>query len=116
MRTRNLFLSAAVLAFCAVPQTDAVTLQGGVSKYDGGEGRIGVRVRWGGRVSRVQPGSPAELAGIAKGDHVLRVDGRSYRPGRIIGDPGTTVILEMKRNRERFQVAVERTDARMIHY
>jgi len=93
----------------------ALTLQGGVEKSDV-EGRIGVRISGFGHISKVHAGSPADRAGLKKDDRVLLVDGEKYKSGRISGEPGTGVLLDVKRHREKFQVSVERTDFRQIYY
>jgi len=61
------------------------------------EGHIGILVSLSGRVSRVHPGSPAEKAGILKGDRVILVDGLKTGIDDISGPPGTKVTLEIER-------------------
>ncbi len=70
------------------------------------------------QVVRVVPGSPAEAAGIERGDQVRRVDGRVLRDMsleqavRLLrGKPGTTVtlgLLRLQEGLEREDVAVKR--------
>ena len=114
---------AVVLSLCTMllnlgQAADALTLAGGVSKSGGDSevGRIGVRISWTGRVDRVLSGSPAANAGLLKDDKVKSVDGRPYKPGRISGQPGTSVLLDVKRSRQSFQVAVERVEVSELYY
>lgn len=93
----------------------ALTLEGSVEKTDA-EGRIGIRVTTWGRIEKVHPGSPAEAAGLHKDDRVLLVDGKRHAVDEISGEPGTTVLLDVKRHHDRFQIAVERADVRSIAY
>lgn len=102
------FLSALTLFHCA--SADATTLVGGI-KYHEVEGRIGVRVNHSGRVHKVHPDSPAELAGIQKGDVITSVDGkRSSVVGRIHGQPGTVANLTVRRNGDELSFAVPRVE------
>jgi len=104
----------ALLTAISLSQTvaaDATTLVG-VIKYHEVEGRIGVRVNHSGRVHRVHPQSPAEVAGIQKGDVITSVDGtRSSVVGRIHGQPGTVAHLTVRRNGDELMFAVPRVEA-----
>jgi C-terminal processing protease CtpA/Prc len=97
------------------PAAEAITLDCGVEKTDV-EGRIGVRISKSGYISKVHPGSPADVCGLKRSDHVTAVDGRKRNIDNISGEPGTLVDLEVKRGFRRFHVAVERQDVRQIYY
>lgn len=114
-----------LLAFLLMPlPAVALTLEGSVEKTDIiettpapaiGVGKIGIRISGTGRISKVRHGSPAEKAGLQKNDKVTLVNGMKYVPGDITGLPGTTVMLEVQRKKQRFQIAVERVDVKSIY-
>ena len=125
-------LSVCWLGALICPMAGAVTLEASVAKSDLDDislepkerrhrkhrlfGRIGVRIDCVGHIAKVRPGSPAALAGLLPHDRVLLVDGRKHAIDDIIGEPGTTVQLDVKRKQEHFQVAVERVDNSVIRY
>ncbi|MFJ9419824.1 S41 family peptidase [Streptomyces sp. NPDC101227] len=72
------------------------------------------------RVARVQPGSPAERAGIAIGDGLRAVDGRAVRGrpvteivaglrGEPAGGAGTPVELDLQRGTRHWRTTLHRT-------
>ncbi|CAN5649186.1 hypothetical protein BH10CYA1_BH10CYA1_14710 [soil metagenome] len=93
----------------AVP-VDATTLVGGI-QYRDVEGRIGVRINHSGRVHKVHPQSPAEIAGIQKGDVITSVNGlRKGFVGKIHGRPGTFANLTVRRAGEELSFSVPRVE------
>lgn len=58
------------------------------------------------KVTEVFHGTPAERAGLKKGDYIIKVDGE--RGGEIKGPPGTPVTLILKRDQEFFSVTITR--------
>lgn len=106
--------SLLILGLLSAP-AQALTLDGSVEKTDV-EGRIGVRISTTGFISKVHPGSPAEQAGLRKHDTVLAVDGKKHAIEEISGEPGSCVLLNVKRGWRKFEIAVERTDVRQIYY
>ena len=97
----------------AVP-TQATTLVGGV-QYRDVEGRIGVRINHYGRVHKVHAHSPAEVAGIQKGDVITSVDGlRKGFVGKIHGIPGTVANLTLRRAGEELSFSVPRVEVFQI--
>lgn len=107
--------AALALTLLSSASAYAMTLECGVEKTDT-EGRIGVRVNTSGDIERIHPGSPAELAGLRAHDVVIAVDGRHKAVRQIAGEPGTFVVLDVRRGMRRFQVAVRREDVRTISY
>lgn len=108
-------LAAATFTQAAMAPAQATTLTGGI-KYHDVEGRIGVRVNHSGRVFRVHPQSPADVAGIQKGDVITEVDGdRRHIVGRIHGQPGTVVSLTVRRQGEELAFKVPRVEFYNIH-
>jgi hypothetical protein len=81
-------------------------------------GRIGIIVEpmpgQGLKVSIVTPETPAAKAGVQEGDLILEVDGLSMldwndlRPNGIRGDPGTVVVLTIKRGDQVLKISVTR--------
>ena len=73
---------------------------------------LGIAENRGEIVQLVQPGEPADRAGIAAGDIVISVDGRDVTPDQTLSylvanvAPGTTIPLEVIRNGERRQINV----------
>jgi C-terminal processing protease CtpA/Prc len=68
-------------------------------------GNLGMVVRPNGAIILLQPGGPAERAGIAVGDRIVEVNGKSILttpgpniPGELSGDPGTTVPILVRRD------------------
>jgi C-terminal processing protease CtpA/Prc len=103
----TLFLAQALPA-------DATMLVGGV-QYRDVEGRIGVRINHAGRVHKVHPNSPAETAGIQKGDVITSVNGlRKNFVGKIHGTPGTFANLTIRRGGEELSFSVPRVEAFQI--
>lgn len=83
-----------------------VTLQGHVSNIED-IGVIGVRIHvLSDTVSEVHPGTPAEEAGILKGDRIVSVDGNPF--GEITGPPESLVTLKIKRGKEYIEFKVRR--------
>lgn len=84
----------------------ATVLQGQVSNVED-IGVIGIRVNklWD-TISVVHPGTPAEKAGLLKGDQILTVDGKW--DGEIDGKPGTSVTLKIRRGRQILEFSIER--------
>ncbi|HEY9733536.1 MAG TPA: PDZ domain-containing protein [Drouetiella sp.] len=110
-----LFALLTVLSLAQAVPADATMLVGGIQYHDV-EGRIGVRVNHSGRVHRVHPSSPAEIAGIQKGDVITSVDGDRKRVvGKIHGMPGTIANLTVRRNGEELSFAVPRVEVFKIH-
>jgi PDZ domain len=66
------------------------------------------------KVTLLEDGSPAAKAGLLKGDLVLEVDGLSMldwndlRPNGIRGEPGTVVVLTIKRGDQVLKISVTR--------
>lgn len=67
------------------------------------------------QVSRVNPGGPADLAGLEDGDVLLRIDGRSTvnmptreANRRIRGREGSPVTLQVQRDGKALEIAVTR--------
>lgn len=58
------------------------------------------------RVTTVFHGTPAERAGLKRDDTIVYVDGNAH--GEIKGEPGTDVVLHIKRGKEYFNVTVTR--------
>jgi carboxyl-terminal processing protease len=80
-----------------------------------GVGMEVTEVRAGLRVSRVFPGSPAQKAGIRRGDEIVAVNGKSIAGATsqrttslIRGRPGTSVTLTWTRDRRRITRRVKR--------
>jgi|688.fasta_scaffold436130_2 S1-C subfamily serine protease len=112
---KYLFALLTVISLAQAVPADATMLVGGIQYHDV-EGRIGVRVNHSGRVHRVHPNSPAETAGIQKGDVITSVDGdRKSVVGRIHGMPGTIANLIVRRNGEELSFAVPRVEVFKIH-
>jgi serine protease Do len=71
-------------------------------------------------VSDVEPGGPAERAGVRVGDRVLAVDGRPIAGARELAGalvpraPGDTLRLAVERGGHHGREAVERLDARVL--
>ena len=65
------------------------------------------------QVSGVEKGSPAEKAGVAKGDRIVAIDGRRCRSGRSFRKQskaaGQALDLEIRRGSETVKVAVQPT-------
>ena len=78
-----------------------------------GRGKIGTDLQQCTIVS-VAEGGPAENAGLQKGDVILMIDGEPTTEDsakdvlRITGEPGTTVILRVKRNDQELTIPVVR--------
>lgn len=105
-----LFAFLTVLSLAQAVPADATTLVGGIQYHDV-EGRIGVRVNHAGRVHKVHANSPAEAAGIQKGDVITSVDGlRKNVVGKIHGIPGTIANLTIRRNGEELAFSVPRVE------
>ena len=75
-----------------------------LSKQFGAEGSRGALVR------SVEPGSPADKAGLRQGDLILQVDGHEVEDSRTLSlnvagkDPGMSVDLTVLRNAKKLQV------------
>ena len=73
---------------------------------------LGVEMRQGEFIQSVQPGEPAERAGLRAGDVVLAVDGKDVTPDQTLSylianiAPGTTVPLRILRDGERSSLNV----------
>lgn len=65
------------------------------------DGMIGIREDWNRVITRIHPGSPAQLAGLKIGDRVVTVDG--VKSKEIIGPVGGSVLLEIERDGEIIQ-------------
>ena len=91
----------------------AVTLSATIH-FENCLGRIGVYISPSGVISIVRHESPAEKAGLLKGDKVVQVDHKKTRTKDIEGEPGTVVDLTIERNHEQFEVQIERIDYRLI--
>ena len=103
----TLFLAQALPA-------DATMLVGGI-QYRDVEGRIGVRINHYGRVHKVHANSPAEKAGIQKGDVITSVNGlRKNFVGKIHGIPGTIANLTLRRAGEELSFSVPRVETFQI--
>ena len=78
-----------------------------------GRGKIGVFLQQY-KIISVAKGGPAENAGLQKGDVILKIDGEPTTGDlvkdtlRITGEPGTTVILLVKRNDQELSISVVR--------
>ena len=82
-------------------------------------GRIGIRLVPTGAfdtdvvVDRVSPGSPAERAGLLKGDRILAIDGQAVERGSILMESlarhyaGDSVVLKLRRGEEDISATVE---------
>jgi len=93
----------------AVP-ANATMLVGGI-QYRDVEGRVGVRINHSGRVFKVHANSPAEAAGILKGDVITSVNGlRKGFVGKIHGTPGTIANLTVRRAGEELAFSVIRVE------
>jgi C-terminal processing protease CtpA/Prc len=107
-------LAALIIALgCFILPADARLLVGMV-EYQEVEGKIGVKVSTQGKVHRVHPHSPAEVAGLKEGDVIKMVDGRKNNVLNIHGTPGTLVSLTVERGGDVFAVDVPRIDYRQI--
>lgn len=83
-----------------------VTLQGYVSNIDD-IGVIGVRINvLSDSIAVVHPGTPAEEAGIQKGDRIVSVNGNPF--GEITGPPESLVTIKVKRGKEYIEFKVRR--------
>ena len=58
------------------------------------------------KITEVFHGTPAERAGLKTGDYILKVDGE--RGGEIKGQPGTPVVLMIKRGEDIFNITITR--------
>ena len=103
-----------LLAGLALPATAYTGVLEGIIQYSPGVGKIGVRVSPSGRVMRVSPGSPAEIAGLAVGDKIIAADGKPGAVGRIHGDQGTAVVLTIKRGELEITRQVERVNEHLL--
>jgi C-terminal processing protease CtpA/Prc len=67
-------------------------------------------------IVKVLENGPAERAGIMKGDIILKIDGEAITGDmskdamRISGEPGSTLILLLKRNGQEFTIPVVRSN------
>lgn len=94
---------------------EATMLVGGV-QYRDVEGRVGVRINHCGRVHKVHANSPAERAGILKGDVITSCDGmRKHFVGKIHGIPGTVAHLTVRRNGEEVAFDVPRVEVFQVN-
>ncbi len=113
MRFLFAFLLTLFFFLQAMP-AKATTLVGGV-QYRDVEGRIGVRINHYGRVHKVHANSPAETAGIQKGDVITSVNGlRKGFVGIIHGIPGTVANLTVRRDGEELAFSVIRVEVFQI--
>ena len=73
---------------------------------------LGLTDAQGAIIAEVEPGSPADTAGLDAGDVVLEVDGEGVEDPRDLAqtiaelDPGTEVTLTLRRNDENVEVAI----------
>ena len=104
----------------AIPLKDALV---SAEKLRSGQnlkpGRIGIRLVPTGAfdtdvvVDRVSPGSPAELAGLLKGDRILAIDGQAVARSSVLMEAlarhyaGDSVVLKIRRGAEEISPAVE---------
>ena len=85
----------------------------GLRKITKNRGKIGVGLQKY-TIVLVAQGGPADKAGLQKGDVILKIDGEPTTGGfsrdilRITGEPGTTVILLIKRNDQELAIPVVR--------
>ncbi len=86
----------------------------GLIRFEDTTGHIGVLISPSGVISKIHKFSPAEKAGLIKGDKVVEIDHRDARTKDIEGEPGTLVDLTIERNHEQFEVQIERVDYRLI--
>lgn len=109
-----LFALLMTLIFLQAVPANASTLVGGI-QYRDVEGRIGVRINHYGRVHKVHANSPAETAGIQKGDVITSVNGlRKGFVGKIHGTPGTVANLTVRRAGEELAFSVIRVEVFQI--
>ncbi|MBC7966174.1 MAG: serine protease [Fuerstia sp.] len=104
----------------AIPLKDALA---SAAKLRSGQnlkpGRIGIRLVPTGAfdtqvvVDRVSPGSPAELAGLLKGDRILAIDGQAVERSSILMESlarhyaGDSVVLKIRRGEADISATVE---------
>ncbi len=111
---RFLFAIFTTLFLAQALPTEATMLVGGI-QYRDVEGRIGVRINHYGRVHKVHAHSPAEIAGIQKGDVITSVNGlRKGFVGKIHGIPGTVANLTLRRDGEELSFSVTRVEVFQI--
>ncbi|MBS1956488.1 MAG: PDZ domain-containing protein [Cyanobacteria bacterium SZAS-4] len=109
-----LFALLTTLFLAQAMPANATMLVGSV-QYRDAEGRIGVRINHYGRVHKVHAHSPAEIAGIQKGDVITSVDGlRKGFVGKIHGTPGTVAHLTLRRAGEELSFSVPRVEVFQI--
>jgi C-terminal processing protease CtpA/Prc len=119
----NLLFYAASQGLVNCAQTDGLTfLSEAKHKAQRPEHSVGIGVqfvrvpRHGLVIAHAAPGGAADLAGLSRGDRVLRVDdiiladiNLQYEPDGLRGEPGTPVVLVGKReNGEDFRYVVKR--------
>ena len=92
----------------------------GIDAIDRDEAQVlGLPDTRGALISSVQSGSPAEKAGIKRGDFIVGVDGKSaedladfYRKVRALGSAGVTVPLDIEREGTKQRIEIPSANRR----